>query len=94
LTSKKGNGLQGCDFKTFPATRVFAIGDVVNSYQVGSSLGEAQAVFLTGMRRQRILLRPPSPSNVVASRLATERAVQDSRLQFIFFVKEISLLHS
>ncbi len=92
--SQKGHGLERGNFESSSATQVLAVGHIIDPYQVGPGFGEAHAVFLVCMRRQRILFASPDPPDFVSGRLATKRAVQSSRLELVFLSKKVTLFHN
>ncbi len=85
--------LHSCHFEPLAAADVLAAHEVVLPDHVALSLGEFRAVMLVRSRRQRFLLSPHRPGNVVVGCLVAVRTVQRVFAGLLPLFEKVSLIH-
>src|ERR1700687_642169 len=90
---KKDYRLRAGNIKALAATHVLAHQHVVDAHEVVARLLKAHSVLLVGAAREIAFLRALQPAHLVVGSLAAMRATIGSSLNFLYFVKEISLVH-
>lgn len=89
----KDDRLEAGNLKAFPASRVFALNEIVAPQHVRPSFFKARAVPFIGRPAQSLLLRAHQPSDIVRCGLMAKEAGEVGRLQDFVFVKKLVLLH-
>ncbi len=90
----EGDGLDAGDVEALAAADIFAGHQVVGSDHVRLRFGEAGAIALIRVARQRCLLAPDQPSKLIVVGFAAVGAGQTVGSLFGLFVEKISLFHA
>ena len=86
--------MQRRDLKALAASDVLAANHVIATHHVGLRLGEAGAVALIGMARQRCLLAPDQPCDGIFVGFSAVGAGESVRALLRPLIKKVAFLHA